>query len=129
MTNFIHLRNHTEYSLCSGAIKIKELIKLATKNRIPAVGITDNHNMFGALEFSEMCMKAGIQPIVGCELITDFSPILGFDLKNKEEHFYKIVLFAKTDEGFLNLISLLSQSYLKREDNITPHLKLEDIGK
>ena len=127
MAKFIHLRNHTEYSLCSGAIKIKELIKLATKNRIPAVGITDNHNMFGALEFSEMCMKAGIQPIVGCELITDFSPILGFDLKNKEEHFYKIVLFAKTDEGFLNLISLLSQSYLKREDNITPHLKLEDI--
>ena len=129
MAKFIHLRNHTEYSLCSGAIKIKELIKLATKNKIPAIGITDNHNMFGALEFSEACMKAGVQPIVGCELVTDFSPILGFDLKNKEEHFYKIVLFAKTDEGFLNLISLLSQSYLKREDGVTPHLKLDEIKK
>lgn len=128
MTKFVHLRNHTEYSLCSGAIKIKDLMKLTKENKIVATAITDNHNMFGALEFSEACIKNGVQAIVGCELVTDFSPIFGVDLKNKEEHFYKIVLIAKTDDGFLNLISLLSQSYLKRKDGVTPHLKLEDIA-
>lgn len=129
MAKFIHLRNHTEYSLCSGAIKIKELIKLAKENNIPALTITDNHNMFGALEFSEACMKAGVQPLVGCEVIVDFSSVFGVEINNKEEHFYKIVLIAKTDNGFLNLISLLSQSYLTRKGDITPHIKLEELAK
>lgn len=132
MAKFIHLRNHTEYSLCSGAIKIKKLVKLAKENNIPALTITDNHNMFGALEFSEICAKEGIQPIIGCETIVDFNSFLSDNIicqtvSEKEENFCKVVMIAKTDEGFLNLISLLSQSYLKRKSGIIPNIEFEDL--
>lgn len=132
MPKFIHLRNHTEYSLCSGAIRIKQLVKTAKENKIPALSITDSNNMFGALEFSIMCSGAGIQPIIGCELIIDANPLLTnstVQSKDKlEENFCKIVVIAKTDEGFLNLMSLLSQSYLRRQDKITPHIDLKTFS-
>lgn len=132
MAKFIHLRNHTEYSLCSGAIKIKKLINLAKENNIPALTITDNHNMFGALEFSEICTKNGIQPIIGCECVIDFNKFLSKNavcqtVDEREKNFCKTVLIAKTDEGFLNLISLVSQSFLQRESGITPHIRFEDL--
>ncbi|MDR1498972.1 MAG: DNA polymerase III subunit alpha [Rickettsiales bacterium] len=133
MVKFIHLRNHTEYSLCSGAIRIKNLIVTAKKESIPALAITDNHNMSGALEFSMDCCKAGIQPIVGCELVVDGGELLlnnrVINSKDKiEENFCKIVIIARTDKGFLNLLSLLSQSYLKRSGGIAPHIKLKDLA-
>ncbi len=132
MAKFIHLRNHTEYSLCSGAIRIKQLVKIAKENKIPALSITDSNNMFGALEFSIMCSSAGIQPIIGCELIIDANPLLTNSIiqsKDKlEENFCKIIVIAKTDEGFLNLMSLLSQSYLRRQDKITPHIDLKTFS-
>mgnify|MGYP001152293144 CR=1 FL=1 len=132
MAKFIHLRNHTEYSLCSGAIRIKQLVKIAKENKIPALSITDSNNMFGALEFSIMCSGAGIQPIIGCELIIDANPLLTNSIiqsKDKlEENFCKIIVIAKTDEGFLNLMSLLSQSYLRRQDKITPHIDLKTFS-
>ena len=132
MAKFIHLRNHTEYSLCSGAIRIKQLVKIAKENKIPALSITDSNNMFGALEFSVMCSGAGIQPIIGCELIIDANPLLANSIiqsKDKlEENFCKIVVIAKTDEGFLNLMSLLSQSYLRRQDKMTPHIDLKTFS-
>ena len=132
MAKFIHLRNHTEYSLFSGAIKMKKLVALAKENGIPALTITDSHNMFGVLEFSEICTKAGIQPIIGCETVIDFNELLAKStvcqtVSERESNFCKAVLIAKTDEGFLNLISLLSQSYLKRESGIKPHIKFEDM--
>lgn len=132
MAKFIHLRNHSEYSLCSGAIKMKKMISLAKDSNIPALAITDNHNMFGVLEFSEICVKNGIQPIIGCEVFIDFGSLLSTnniyqDSIEKENNFFKTVLITKTDNGFLNLISLLSKSYLNREPNIKPHIKFEDL--
>ena len=132
MAKFIHLRNHTEYSLCSGAIKMKKLVALAKENGIPALTITDSHNMFGVLEFSEICTKAGIQPIIGCETVIDFNELLAKStvcqtVSERESNFCKAVLIAKTDEGFLNLISLLSQSYLKRESGIKPQLEESSV--
>ena len=127
MTKFIHLRNHTEYSLCSGAIKLKKAMALSKDKNIPAVCITDSHNMFGALEFSIACCKSGLQPIVGCETIVDCSNFLFSGSRSiqtnaqKEECLCKMVLIAKTDEGFLNLIALVSDSYLNRKDGITPN--------
>ena len=66
--SFIHLRVHTEYSLLEGAIPVKKLPELAAKAGMPAVAVTDTNNMFCALEFSEGAVKAGVQPIVGCQL-------------------------------------------------------------
>ena len=62
---FIHLNCHSAYSLLEGALPLAALIKLAAADRMPAVGVTDTANLFGALEFSEKAAHAGIQPIVG----------------------------------------------------------------
>src|ERR1700753_2589286 len=66
--DFIHLHNHSAYSLSTGAIKVKSLVELAKKNAMPAVAITDTGNLFGALEFSMAASDSGVQPVVGCEL-------------------------------------------------------------
>ena len=65
---FIHLRVNTAYSLSEGAIKIPQLIDLCREHDMPAVGVTDTNNMFGALEFSMAAADAGIQPIIGCQI-------------------------------------------------------------
>ena len=65
---FIHLRVHTAYSLLEGAIPVKKLIALAKKYKMPAVAMTDTGNLFGAMEFSQEAQKAGIQPILGCQV-------------------------------------------------------------
>ena len=64
---FIHLRVHSSYSLLRGAIRPEELPKLCQKNLMPAVGVTDSGNLFGALEISELLVANGIQPLIGCE--------------------------------------------------------------
>src|SRR3954451_18395587 len=68
LADFVHLRTHSAYSLSSGAIKIKELVKLCRADSMPAVAITDTGNLFGALEFATSCTDAGIQPIIGIEI-------------------------------------------------------------
>ena len=68
MSDFIHLTNKTEYSLSEGALPIARLSELCQAFKMPAVGITDTNNMFGALEFSEKVSSVGVQPIIGCNL-------------------------------------------------------------
>ena len=65
--SFVHLHNHTQYSLLDGACRIDRIVKLAVQNGMPALAITDHGNMFGAIEFYNTCMKAGITPIIGME--------------------------------------------------------------
>src|SRR6185369_17310038 len=65
---FIHLRVRSAFSLSEGAIKIDKLVALAVKHAMPAVAITDRNNLFGALEFAQYAAKAGVQPIIGCDL-------------------------------------------------------------
>ena len=66
--DYVPLHVHTEYSLLDGAIKIKELVEQASAFRMPAVAITDHGNLFGAVEFYRLAIKAGIKPIIGCEV-------------------------------------------------------------
>ena len=74
---FVHLKVHSAYSLLEGALHISSLAKLAGAQRMPAVGLTDTNNMFGVLEFSDKLAAAGIQPIAGCSLQTDFGDSQG----------------------------------------------------
>src|SRR6476646_1216068 len=69
---FVHLRVHSVYSLLEGALPIKRLADLALADQMPALGIADTGNLFGALEFAETMAGKGIQPIVGCALPVDF---------------------------------------------------------
>ena len=68
MTPFVHLHVHTQYSLLDGAIRLSDLLETVRSHQMPAVAITDHGNMFGALEFYQKCTKAGIKPIIGCEV-------------------------------------------------------------
>lgn len=124
---FIHLRNHTEYSICLGAVKIKKMIAKAQEYGMPAVAITDTKNMCGALEYSCDASKNGIQPIIGIELLVEAK---GYFEKEEgdpygEKNFCKIVLLAATDEGFYNIVALDSENFLQRKGNIEPHIEFD----
>ena len=67
-SDYVPLHLHSEYSLLDGAIKIRELIEQANAFKMPAVAVTDHGNLFGAVEFYRLATKAGIKPIIGCEV-------------------------------------------------------------
>ena len=72
-SKFVHLKVHSAYSLLEGALTIPKLGKLAAAHELPALGLTDTSNLFGALEFSDKLADAGIQPIIGVTLSVDFA--------------------------------------------------------
>ena len=119
-SNFVHLHLHSSYSLLEGAIPIKKLQQLCSQNRMPAVAITDTGNMFAALEFSEVLANSGIQPIIGCQIN------LKHNLENDNFLPSPIVLLAKNEVGYQNLMKLSSISYLERSQN-DPYIDLTDL--
>ena len=128
---YIPLSIHTTYSLCNGAIKIPELIEAVKELGFPAIGISDSQNLFGALEFSSYCKKAGIQPILGCDLLVDFNIV---EQKNPshndiEKSLCQTHLIAYNCEGYRNLMFLVSKSFLDRKSSITPHVNFELLEK
>lgn len=133
MTNFVHLRSPTEYSIEKGTITIDSLIEKATNNNITSLAITDLSNMFGAMKFTEATIKAGIKPIFGCELfieedikesvenITDLEneekSNSSFTVKPKEKEPYNVIMLAKNEEGFKYLSSLVSRGQIENVKN------------
>ncbi len=113
---FTNFKIHTQYSICEGAIKIKDLAEYCKTNKLPAIGLSDSLNLCGALEFSEDISKAGTQPIIGTQINFMYSGIIG-----------KLPLFAKTESGFRNLTKLSSKSYLETKENSEPHCLIEDL--
>ncbi len=124
---FIPLRNHTTYSLCKGAITIPDLIQQASSYKMPAIGIADSGNLFAALEFSSACKKSGIQPILGCEILVNFDERDQKNLSNLdvENSLTKLPLIARNDEGYKNLMYLVSHSFLHRKSGLSPHISFE----
>ncbi len=112
-SHFVHLHVHTQFSLLDGACKIPELIALAKEYKMPALAITDHGNMFGAIEFYSEAMKNGIKPIIGCEIYV--APGSRFDRATpvNEEASYHLILLAKDEEGYRNLMKLVSAGYLE----------------
>ncbi|MFT8520750.1 DNA polymerase III subunit alpha [Gluconobacter oxydans] len=104
--DFVHLRNHSAYSLSQGAIRIPELVSLAAKNGMPAVALTDSGNLFGALEFSLYCRSNGVQPIVGCQI--SLPPRSTKPGAMSEP----LVVLARNEEGLANLQILSSEGFL-----------------
>lgn len=94
---FVHLRNHSHYSLLKALPKVGDLVKEAKKMNMSALGLTDYSNMYGIIEFYSSCKKEGIRPIIGAE----------FDILYRERRF-KIVLIAKSFAGYKNLMRIIS---------------------
>ena len=111
-SGFVHLHNHTEYSLLDGASKIKPMLQAAAKMKMPALAISDHGNMFGAVDFFFAAMKAGVKPIIGCEVY--IAPGSRFEKSGKHgENYYHLMLLCKDEEGYRNLVKLVSAGYLE----------------
>ena len=104
MVEFVHLHNHTDYSLLDGAASVKGYVKKAKELGMKALAITDHGNMYGAMEFYDECRKAGILPIIGCEFyITEDR-----NLKQSGTKTHHLILLASSDKGYHNLMELNS---------------------
>jgi len=105
--DFVHLHLHSEYSLLDGACRIDDLIKKAVSLDMPAIGLTDHGVMYGSMEFYSKCKKAGINPIVGCEVY-----VANRSRTQRENHKVDgsnhLVLLAKNEIGYKNLVKLVS---------------------
>ena len=110
MTNFVHLHLHSEYSLLDGACRIEELLDKAVQLGMPALAITEHGNMFSSIVFHDQARKRGINPILGCEVY-----VAPGDRRTKSgtpgETANHLVLLAETNEGYHNLIKLVSAGY------------------
>ena len=130
-SNFIHLRVHSAYSLLEGAIKLPELISLCERHRMPAVALTDSGNLFGALEFALAASKSGIQPIIGCQLLVKRPENCGGNRiykKSLEDEFYDtLILLVQNQEGYRNLVKLVSKSFLETPPEKKPHIVFSDL--
>ena len=114
---FIHLRARSAYSLLQSAVQVKSLAKLAAKHEMPALGLTDANNMFGALEFSEAAAELGIQPIIGVTL----------DVRGEHGLAGTLALIAQNDAGYSNLMKLSSAAYLEAESHDDPNVPLARV--
>ncbi len=110
MADFVHLHNHTEYSLLDGACRIKDLISAAKNLGQKALAITDHGVMYGAVEFYKAAKNAGIKPIIGCEVYV--APRTRFDKVREYDGEYRhLVLLCKNAEGYRNLTEMVSKSF------------------
>ena len=104
---FVHLHLHTDYSLLDGACEIGQLMDLVAEERMPAVAMTDHGNLFGAVEFYSAAKAKDIRPIIGCEVY------VAADHRSRSEQRYNhLVLLCENQEGYRNLIKLVSTAYL-----------------
>jgi DNA polymerase-3 subunit alpha len=112
--NFVHLHTHSEYSLLDGAIKVERLVDRARALGMPAVGLTDHGNMFGAIHFYRAARQAGVKPILGMETyITRGSRHDRSRRKGEGSQTDHLILFARNLEGYHNLVRLASIAYLE----------------
>ena len=108
-TEFVHLHNHSEYSMLDGACRISDMVGWAVENNVPAVALTDHGNMFGAWEFYNKATAAGVNPIVGCEVYIASNARKA--RRNGPEEPYHLTLLAEDVTGYRNLLALVSLGY------------------
>ena len=113
---FNHLKLHTQYSICEGAIKIDDLKDSIKENKIRSIALCDTLNLCGALEFAEKISKTGVQPIIGTQINFKFDDTIGL-----------LPLFALNEKGYKRIIELSSSSYLHNDEISEPHVNFEEL--
>ena len=109
---FTHLHVHTEFSLLDGAARIPDLVARAKELGMESLAITDHGSMFGVIDFYKECKKQGIRPIIGCEVYTAPRTMMDKD-PERDKHQGHLVLLAKNEQGYRNLIKIVTEGYLK----------------
>ena len=113
MKEFVHLHLHSQYSLLDGAIRFEELFPLARSYGMKSLALTDHGNMFGAIEFYQGAIAYGIKPIIGCEMYVAPESRLDKEPGKFKDLSYHLVLLVKNQEGYANLIRLVSLAHLE----------------
>ncbi len=125
---FIHLRTHSAYSLLEGALQIGKIIGHAKDDNAPAIAVTDTNNLFGALEFAQKASKDGVQPIIGCVVdiaFGDHQPEGRAINRRDALDLSPVVLLASSEEGYANMVRLVSRSYLETEAGDPVHIRAD----
>ena len=112
---FVHLHLHTEYSLVDGTVRIDRMVEKAAELGMPAIAVTDQHNLFALVKFYLAAEKAGIKPIAGADVLLR-SP-------DDPDHVSRLVLLCQDKTGYLNLCELISQGYLEGQHHGVPYLR------
>ncbi len=110
-STFVHLHVHTQYSLLDGMNRIDDLVRRAGEFGMPALAITDHGNMFGVIEFYQKAMKAGLKPIIGCEVYVAQESMARRG--GSPESIHHLTLLAADNTGYRNLIKLVTMAHLE----------------
>ena len=127
IADFIHLKVRSAYSLTEGANKVDKIVSLAKQAEMPAVAVTDRNNLFGALEFSQYAAKAGIQPIVGVDLAIRRDEEGGVATTSKLPTVDWLTLLAQNEDGYKNLMRLVSRAHLEFKAGSTAALPFDEL--
>ena len=125
--SFIHLRVHTEHSLLEGAIKTAKLVAWAQEQKMPAVGMTDSGNIFGAMLLAKEAAHSRVQPLLGCQLMVKTPSFEQGTFKTEKETYDKVVVFVQNQVGYQNLLLHFSEYYMGADKQETPHLTFEEL--
>ena len=109
--SFVHLHVHTEYSLLDGMSRISEIAEHAKSLGMDSLAITDHGAMFGVVDFYKACNKAGIKPIIGCEVYTAARTLYDKEI-DKDRNSGHLILLAENQTGYKNLVKIVSKSYV-----------------
>jgi DNA polymerase-3 subunit alpha len=112
-SSYVPLHLHTEYSLLDGGIRIDDLIAKAKKNNLAAITITDHGNLFGAIEFYNKVSKAGLKPIIGCEVYIAPKSRFNKGSNGSHEASFHLILLCRDIDGYRNLCRLVSSAYIE----------------
>ena len=112
IANFVHLRVHSAFSLLEGAMQPDEIAKLCVKNRMPAVAVTDTNNLFGLMDISDALVKAGIQPIVGCQFDIPMEGDKRAAGSANRTVYGTLAVLVQNERGYANLMKLASKAHL-----------------
>ncbi|MBI3615567.1 MAG: DNA polymerase III subunit alpha [Candidatus Omnitrophica bacterium] len=111
--DFVHLHVHSQYSLLDGACRIHDLVEAAKRHQMPALAITDHGNLFGVIDFYDACMKGGVKPILGLEAYIAPGSRHDKEAKGIQEASFHLILLAKNEAGYRNLLKLVSAAHLE----------------
>jgi len=114
--NFNHLKIHSQYSICEGAVKIDDLQDFSKSNKIKSLALCDTSNLSGALEFAEKISKVGTQPIIGTQINFKHGDTIGL-----------MPLYALNEEGYKRIIKLSSRSFLENDELYDPHVNFSEL--
>ena len=113
-SDFVHLHVHTHFSLLDSSLRHEALFERAAEFKMPAVAMTDHGNLFGAIEFFNGAKKHGLKPIIGCEMYVAPESRLQKDTNHGlRDASYHLILLAKDEDGYRNLLNLVTKGYLE----------------